>query len=101
MTKVDNVSCQKSAMDEALNMTPIFETAVRVGVVNGVEQTPNGNTNREEGEGWRGEGRGVNERKKRKNAVEVFAPVSFHSRSEQMTARMVDGLCNACRDWRT
>lgn len=32
------------------------------------------------------------ERKKRKNAVREFCTGSFHSRSEQMAARM--GLCN-------
>lgn len=80
--------------DEALNlnMTLKVKRPSKSELINGVEQAPNGIPRRRGG--LEGEGRGVYERKKRKDAVKAFLHRFIHSRSEQTTARMVECLCN-------
>jgi len=88
---VDNVPCQKSAMDETLNMTPKLKRPSKSELINGVEQAP------QRWEGWRAKDEGdTSERRERMRFRHLHR--FLHSRSRQMTARMLGGLCNMVLD---
>jgi hypothetical protein len=74
-----------------------IETAVKGGVVNGVEQVPNGIPNEKKGRVGGRRTRRIRAKEEKECGLHTLQGILHrfvHSRSQQMTARMVVGLCN-------
>lgn len=96
------VPCQKSARDEALNITPGIETTAKIGVDRRSGTSTQRYTNLEEGEGWREEDEGdtTSERRERMR-LRHFAPVGFTAAANKWRPGCWNAYVSRRRDWRT